>query len=413
MTTTTRPSTTKPPKPPKSATPPPPEAETSLAPSLNTIEITQYEALQHEIAIARQNAVEEFPYHTPQGNKAARSYVYTLRKLRGKIDRARKDAKAYALELGRQIDSQAKLLTVEVESLIAPHQAELDAIEQAEAERIAAHEQVIAEIRDAGALAAHAANSLDTLDTSSAAATCVANLRTSWAEISRLDLSGMEEYRGEALAARAAAIDQFSQACLTLEQHQAELLATEREAEREAARKQAEREEAIRQAAAQAARQKAEAEAAEALAAAQRETEEAAARAQAAEQQAEEDRKARADAEYRLALQEAEPAPHPVGAALDAVLAAAERPVPPYPVGIDIDSKLRVLGAEPSPEAIADTRKALEDHLVVQIGSGIRELLNQGKGPRTIARRLVTGRLHDAIRVDWGAVTIFPTPEAG
>jgi hypothetical protein len=101
-----------------------------IAQQLSPIRITQYEALVADIEIAKANAVEAFEYRTSAGDKAARSYLFHLRKLRAKIESARKEAKAYALEYGKRVDTSAKELQEQVEGLITPHQIELDRIEE-------------------------------------------------------------------------------------------------------------------------------------------------------------------------------------------------------------------------------------------------------------------------------------------
>jgi hypothetical protein len=118
-------------------------APPSLAVEPKAISITQYDALRHDIEIAKQNAVESFDYEDPKGEKAARSYIAGLRKLRSRGESARKEAKSYALEYGRAVDGQAKALELEVLELIWPHQQALDDIAQREKERVAAHEATL------------------------------------------------------------------------------------------------------------------------------------------------------------------------------------------------------------------------------------------------------------------------------
>ena len=104
------------------------------------IRITQYEALQNDIAIAKQESQGvSFDYEDPRQNKEARSHIYGLRQLKARIESARKEAKAYALEYGRKVDSLAKGMQGDVVALIEPHQAEIDRIEQREKDRIAGH----------------------------------------------------------------------------------------------------------------------------------------------------------------------------------------------------------------------------------------------------------------------------------
>ncbi|MEY3930091.1 MAG: hypothetical protein RLZZ516_1801, partial [Cyanobacteriota bacterium] len=61
------------------------------------IVITQYQVLLDDIKEAQQTATPSFEYDSKEGNKAARSYIFQLRKLRGRIESERKEAKSYAL----------------------------------------------------------------------------------------------------------------------------------------------------------------------------------------------------------------------------------------------------------------------------------------------------------------------------
>jgi hypothetical protein len=112
-----------------------------LATQPKAITISQYEALVSDVEIAKQQAIESFNYEDSKGDKAARSYIAGLRKIRARIEAARKEAKAYALEYGRAVDGQAKDLEAQILGLIEPHQQALDAITQREKDRVAAHEE--------------------------------------------------------------------------------------------------------------------------------------------------------------------------------------------------------------------------------------------------------------------------------
>ena len=117
----------------------------SITPSLvvepKAITITQYEALTSDIEIAKQGAVESFDYEDTKGDKAARSYIAGLRKIRSRIESARKEAKSHVLDYSRAVDAQAKVLEAEILGLIQPHQQALDAIAQREKQRVAGHEE--------------------------------------------------------------------------------------------------------------------------------------------------------------------------------------------------------------------------------------------------------------------------------
>lgn len=121
------------------------------APALTPIVISQYEKLESEIAIFRQEkGALSFNYEDPAGNKAARSLLFGARKLSGDVERARKAAKAYALEYGRKVDAGALKLDTLIMEIAAPHKKALDAIEAREAEKLAAVQRVIDKITEAG-----------------------------------------------------------------------------------------------------------------------------------------------------------------------------------------------------------------------------------------------------------------------
>lgn len=129
------------------ATAAPPKPKATLALVSETTSLTDYESLQNEILIAQQDAKGAvFDYNNPKGNKAARSYIYNLRKLRTKVDRKRKDAKASVIEIGKRIDASAKQLEAQVTALIKPHEDALNEIERIECERISKIEGYIADI---------------------------------------------------------------------------------------------------------------------------------------------------------------------------------------------------------------------------------------------------------------------------
>jgi hypothetical protein len=112
----------------------------ALTPQSEVSAIDRWEALASDIVIATQeDALTEFDYRNSEDNKRARSWVASLRKLKGKIERARKDAKAVHLERGRQVDSVAKALEADVLALIERHDQSLKALEAEERKRIERH----------------------------------------------------------------------------------------------------------------------------------------------------------------------------------------------------------------------------------------------------------------------------------
>jgi hypothetical protein len=215
------------------------------------IVITQYDALVADIQIASQAAIESFNYEDRKGNKAARSYVFNLRKLRSRIDAARKDAKAYSLAYGRQVDTRAKELADQVTALIEPHQAALDAIDQREAERVAAHRTTLATITALASTGRHVQTSAQAIEL--------------LAQVKAFDLSGLEEFRSAGDAAMLSGI-------LELEARIQELQEAETQAAEQAAAEAARALQAQQEAEALAAAQAAQ-DALEALAAKQEEEE--------------------------------------------------------------------------------------------------------------------------------------------
>ncbi len=91
-----------------------------------------------------------FDYESIKGNKDARSYVYKLRQSKAAIEKKRKEAKSDALKFGKELDTEAKKITSEVEGMIDVHEKPLKEIENREKERIANIQEKIANIRDAG-----------------------------------------------------------------------------------------------------------------------------------------------------------------------------------------------------------------------------------------------------------------------
>jgi colicin import membrane protein len=99
-----------------------------------------------------------FDYESIEGNKAARSHVFTLRKVKARVSDAHKSAKADALEVCRVLDGYKRDLTSAVDAIIERHDAPLREIEEREtrkkaeeaarieAERMRAENQRLAEM---------------------------------------------------------------------------------------------------------------------------------------------------------------------------------------------------------------------------------------------------------------------------
>lgn len=89
-----------------------------------------------------------FDYADKKGNKEARSHVYKLRKSKTAIDKVRKLEKAESLAYGREIDSIAKSLSLELTEMIEVHEAPLKALEEKERVRIMSHDQQLEDLRE-------------------------------------------------------------------------------------------------------------------------------------------------------------------------------------------------------------------------------------------------------------------------
>lgn len=312
------------------------------------ISITQYEALTSDIQIAQQDAIDRFDYEDSKGNKAARSYIATLRKLRARVESARKEAKAYALEYGRAVDAQAKSLEAEVLALIEPHQQALDAIEQREKERVASHQatlHAISTMVQKGSEEGSSSNAIEAL----------------LAGLDGIDTDDMEEFSEAAEAEKANGMRLLSA-----------LLAAAREREK---REELEQIEAARQAMAR--RQQEEADRRAAL-------EEAA-------------RQARIDAEARAAAQVAEANRKAQDAEARAAAAENQRRVEEQ-VRQQDEARRRQLQRE-AEEAARNAQVRMRNELASQLSAAMA-----GRQRLDVVEAILDGTLHPAISIDWGKV---------
>jgi hypothetical protein len=113
--------------------------------------IAVYEPFKAQIIeLKKFDAEKSFDYETPSGNKEARSHVYKLRQTRSAVEKARKEAKAESLNLGRRIDAEAKAIDAEIEALIERHDSKLREIENRETVRTSAIQKKIEDISSCG-----------------------------------------------------------------------------------------------------------------------------------------------------------------------------------------------------------------------------------------------------------------------
>lgn len=333
-----------------SPTAPPPiidQTALALAPlDAETTALSRWEAIAADIRIAAQDAESKaFDYRDAIGNRQARSWVAQLRKLKGSIERARKDAKAVHLERGRAVDQAAKDLAAKVELLIQPHETELLAIEAEEAARIAAHQAIIARI----------AALIETDDV-------IANgtseeIEKRIAELAAIDPSNMEEFAVRAAADRETAIEHLTSLLEVMREQEAQAAELEALRAAEAARLEAERIEQARQQAVEEERQRQ-----------QQEREAAAWREQQALAAAEAARQAQADAERRAAEAEAREQQR---------LAEQTR------------------AEQARAEAIANRKAEFVQTLIGEM---------KGMNREDVAEAIVDGSLHPAVAVNWELV---------
>lgn len=193
----------------------------------------RWDALASQIAIAQQNApLKSFDYRNKAGNKAARSWIRELRKIKASIEKARKEAKAVHLERGKAVDEQAKLLEGAIMGLIEPHQSAIDEIEAEEQARIDGHRAV-----------------LDQMAALAEGITSSAEAQARLAELRSVDVSGLEEFTAEAqqrqqaiadwLTNRAAELQQWENQQAEIKRLQDEAAARDDAARIEAAQRQA------------------------------------------------------------------------------------------------------------------------------------------------------------------------------
>lgn len=339
-------------------------------PATETTALSKWEALASDIAIASEQAEHKvFNYRDKWDNKAARSWVAELRRLKGGIERARKDAKAIHLERGRAVDETAKTLEASVQGLIEPHERELKAIEAEEQARIDAHKSV-----------------LDFIAALPEGVTTAADAEARLTQLAEIDTAGLEEFANAGAARHAEATERLMElrdALCKREAEQAELEALRAE---KAAREEAERQEQIRQQAIaderaraererQAEQRRQEQELAEAERRAEAERQQAAEREREAERRTQEAIQAAAAAEARAREAEAREK-----ARLD-----AERQA-------EADRMAREHAAQ-------QARKSREAKLR-------RELIKAmtSSTPDAVADAIIAGSFHKALSIDWAAV---------
>jgi len=98
--------------------------------------LVPYQPLIAQLAeVEEENGKLVFEYRSKAGEKAARSHIAKLRKMKSPIDEARKIAKADAKRYVDAVDKAARELLDRVEAMIAVHQTPIDEIEAERAKR--------------------------------------------------------------------------------------------------------------------------------------------------------------------------------------------------------------------------------------------------------------------------------------
>lgn len=182
----------------------------ALVADSETSALSRWEAVAIDISNATEESKDKvFDYRDKKGEKAARSWIAQLRKIKASVERARKEAKSVHLERGRRVDETAKLLTAAVQGLIEPHETEIKAIEAEEQARIDAHKAVLARIESLA----------EGIETSQEA-----SLRLTALE--EIDVSGLEEFSAAGQNRKAEAIaklQELGESLLLRENERAEL----------------------------------------------------------------------------------------------------------------------------------------------------------------------------------------------
>lgn len=212
--------------------------------------IEAYDEFRAQLAELREwNATAVFNYEDPKGNKEARSHVYKLRQTKSAVDAARKKEKQASLEYGRRVDSEAKEIMAEIESMIEVHAKPLAEIEQREEERKERHRDRIEGIQTA-------ANQTEGPD---GQALTAADYQRALEYVEGIEIGdSWEEFVMEAAAAKDSALATLRRRLADRQQYEAEQAELERLRKEAAEREQRDRDERIRREAEERARREAE-----------------------------------------------------------------------------------------------------------------------------------------------------------
>lgn len=213
-------------------------------------EIAVYNEFRAQLAeLEKHNKSMVFDYEDPKGNKEARSHVYKLRQTKAAVEKARKAEKQDALDYGRRVDSEAREIADELQSMIDVHEAPLKEIEQREKDRIAKLEAELDALENIGP---YALESWDTMTVDDLKA-CLADT-----ESAPITDERWAEYIAGAARAKDKSVGLIREAIAKREKSDAEQAELERLRKEAAEREQKERDERIAREAAERAQQEAD-----------------------------------------------------------------------------------------------------------------------------------------------------------
>jgi hypothetical protein len=340
----------------------------AIVPAGETTAISRWEALALRIAEAEEQApTKQFNYRDKWENKQARSWIHDLRLLKGKIERARKDAKAVHLERGKAVDETAKTLESAVQGMIEPHETAIKAIESEEKARIDGHRAVldrIAALSDAVGVEGESG---------------IIDVDTRLAELASIDTSTLEEFAEAGLNRQAEAIEHLGLLRDKLEAQEAQRIELESLRAQAAAREDADRIARLQQEAVEADRLAREAE-----------TER---QRLAAEEQAHKEREAIAVREAQ-ALAQVEAARLAQEEAERRAKEAAAREEARVKQQAEMEAAARAAAAR-----AAAAQQQCRDAFVAALTATLSTM-----GPDDAARAIADGTLHPAVKVDWSLV---------
>jgi hypothetical protein len=337
--------------------------QAAIVPAAEAQAISRWEAIACDIAIAEGKAPGKvFDYDDQWDNKQARSWVYELRQLKGKIERARKDAKAVHLERGKAVDESAKLLEAAVQGLIEPHETAIKAIEAKEEARIKAHRAV-----------------LDRIAALTEGVETVSDAYDRIKELDMIDPTTLEEFSEAGANRWAEALERLQTLHDTLAAQEAERIELEALRAEKAAREEADRIAQLQREAVEADRLAREAE-----------TER---QRLAAEEQARTEREAIAAREAQ-ALAQVEAARLAQEEAERRAEEAAAREAARVKQQAEMEAELREAAARAE-----EAKQQRRDAFVAALTATLTTM-----DPGTAARAIAEGTLHPAVQVDWSEV---------